>query len=340
MTTERPPTLDPTAAARWARLPQVRSAWLHEEVARRMEDRLQWIVTRPERWVHWEPLRGGLEAQALLAKRYPSSECFVMEDAPMSPIARKRMTPAWWSPARWTGPGVHFDAPAQPVQMLWANMALHMAADPQALLARWHSLLDVDGFLMFSCLGPDTLRQLRAVFSAQGWPPPSHEFTDMHDWGDMLVSCGFAEPVMDMERITLTFSSAQNLLTELRELGRNLHPARFAGLRGKGWRDQLQASLGRSLAGPANDGRLVLTFEIIYGHAFKPQRKLSVRPETSLSLDEMRRSLAQSRKLRPMPLAQIGLNARLQWPRSDEGLCPKFCVHSLVRMCALHEYSK
>ena len=296
MNSERPPTIDPRAAARWKQQPQKQSAWLHEEVARRMEDRLQWIVTQPRRWVHWEPLRGGIGAHTLLAKRYPDSECFVVEEVPGASNARQRMEPRWWSPARWTGTALHFELPASPVQMLWANMALHMAADPQALIAHWHSLLDVDGFLMFSCLGPDTLRQLRGVYASQGWPPPSHEFTDMHDWGDMLVGCGFAEPVMDMERITLTFSSAQNLLVELRELGRNLHPARFPGLRGRAWRDRLLATLAQSLSGPADAGRLTLTFEIIYGHAFKPQRKFSVRPQTTLSLDELRRTLSGARK--------------------------------------------
>ena len=294
MNSERPPTIDPRAAARWAHQPQMQSAWLHEEVARRMEDRLQWIVTQPRRWIHWEPLRGGIGSQSLLAKRYPGSECFVIEEVPSASNARQRMEPPWWTLARWTGAGPHFEVPVSPVQMLWANMALHMAADPQALISHWHSLLDVDGFLMFSCLGPDTLRQLRGVYEAQGWPPPSHEFTDMHDWGDMLVACGFAEPVMDMERITLSFSSAQNLLVELRELGRNLHSARFAGLRSRAWRGRLHAMLAQSLSSPADAGRLTLTFEIIYGHAFKPQRKFSVRPETTLSLEELRRTLSNA----------------------------------------------
>jgi malonyl-CoA O-methyltransferase len=81
-------------------------------------------------------------------------------------------------------------------------------------------------------------------------------------------------------------------LQELRELGRNLHPARFAGLRGRGWRRHLDTALG-ALAQPAHDGRLTLSFEIIYGHAFRPQRRLSVTPETRLTLDEMRAALGQ-----------------------------------------------
>jgi malonyl-CoA O-methyltransferase len=179
--------------------------------------------------------------------------------------------------------------------MLWANMALHMAADPQALISQWHRALATDGFLMFSCLGPDTLGELRNVYQALGWPAPSHEFTDMHDWGDMLVNAGFAEPVMDMERITLTFDSPQRLLKELRQLGRNLQPHRFSGLRGRRWLARLHAALAQRLVVPGEDGRLQLTFEIIYGHALKPAPRLKVAPETILSLDDMRAALHQGK---------------------------------------------
>jgi malonyl-CoA O-methyltransferase len=173
--------------------------------------------------------------------------------------------------------------------MLWANMALHMAADPQALIREWHSHLAVDGFVMFSCFGPDTLRELRRVFDGAGWPQPHHQFTDMHDWGDMLVHAGFAEPVMDMERITLSYSSAERLLEELRGLGRNLHTNRFAGTRTKGWRKELLERLTRELG--AECGRLTITFEVVYGHAFKPKPRLKVAPETRVSLGDMRAAL-------------------------------------------------
>ena len=75
MTDERPPSIDPVAAAHWERVAAARSPWLHEEVARRMEDRLQWIRLRPQAWAHWEPVRGGLAAHALLERRYPGAEC-------------------------------------------------------------------------------------------------------------------------------------------------------------------------------------------------------------------------------------------------------------------------
>ena len=303
---QRPPTIDPPAALRWARLapsPDAGSPWLHEEIGRRMADRLQWIKAQPRRWLDWAPLRGGLESHALVTGRYRAAEAFVVEPA-VSLVQRTReiFTAPWWTLRRWQGPRESFDVvPDEGVDLLWANMALHMAADPQALIAQWHRLTATDGFLMFSCFGPDTLRELRTVYQARGWPVPAHQFTDMHDWGDMLVAAGFAEPVMDMERIVLTYATPEAALAELRTLGRNLHPQRFGALRGKAWRAALTGALA-SMARPAasdcttnrtdpEGGRIAFTFEIIYGHAFKPVPRIRLAPESAVSLREMRSML-------------------------------------------------
>jgi malonyl-CoA O-methyltransferase len=293
MKTERPPTLDPTAVARWQSMMPPVSPWLHEEVASRMLDRLQWIKLQPKAWAHWGAVRGGLQNHQKLAKKYSKSECFVVEtQSILGQAAIKHIANQWWQPAGWLGKTARFEAPApSSIDMLWANMALHEAADPQALLASWHHALTVGGFLMFSCLGPDTAIELREVYRQLGWPPAGHDLTDMHDWGDMLVAGGFAEPVMDMERITLTYDTPARLLKELRELGRNFHPARFAGLRGRVWRTRLEDALATHLkTGP--DGRLSLTFEVIYGHALKAQPKAKVSALSSMSLQDMRSMLA------------------------------------------------
>ena len=181
------------------------------------------------------------------------------------------------------------------MDMVWANMLLHQAADPQALLAEWHRVLAVDGFLMFSCLGPDTLQELRTVYARMGWPMPSHEFTDMHDWGDMLVHAGFAEPVMDMEKITLTYVNPEKLVEDLRKLGRNFHVSRFEGLRGKNWYKNFQNAL-LSLAQIDSEGRLALTFEVVYGHALKPQARVKITSKSEIDLDDMRQMLQNPQK--------------------------------------------
>ena len=292
MKTERPPTLDPIAVARWQRIAPLASPWLNEEIASRMLDRLAWIKLQPQVWAHWGVVRGGLLGHQKLTEKYPKSLCFIVEAQQIRELlAIKYIAYRWWQPAGWFRPAARFEVPPPAsVDMLWANMALHEAADPQALLSQWHSALKVGGFLMFSCLGPDTAIELRELYKQLGWPPAGHDLTDMHDWGDMLVQAGFAEPVMDMERITLTYATPVRLLQELAELGRNFHPARFAGLRGRQWRGKLENELAKHLrTGP--DGRLSLTFEVIYGHALKAQPKVKVSTLSSVSVRDMRSML-------------------------------------------------
>ncbi|WP_090138649.1 biotin synthase [Limnohabitans sp. DM1] len=291
---ECPPSLDPVAAARWSAYPDpvIASPWLHEEVAARMQERLDYIKLMPEQWVHWEPLRGGLNAHKHLQQRYPSAKALIhCEQAAKARAVQKALQSPWWHPLRWWGSKVQVGMPPDgQSQMLWANMQLHTCAQPKSLIEAWYRILAVDGFLMFSCLGPDTLRELRDAFAQRGWHAPAHEFTDMHDWGDMLVQTGFSEPVMDMERITLTFETPEKLLAELRGLGRNLSVKRFEGLRGRLWYRQLSDVL-MTLAKPEAGGRLSLTFEIVYGHAIKPPIRMKVAPLTEIGLDQMRQML-------------------------------------------------
>jgi malonyl-CoA O-methyltransferase len=112
------------------------------------------------------------------------------------------------------------------------------------------------------------------------------EFTDMHDIGDALVQAGFADPVMDQEHLTLTWESPRALLEELHMLGGNTHPGRYAGLRSPRWRGRLEHAITQRLA--AAGGRLALTFEIVYGHAFNPAPRVRVAERTEVSLDAMR----------------------------------------------------
>lgn len=304
MSTEPVQTIDPVAARRWAALPHAGAPWLHEEVARRMAERLPAIRLPVERWAHWEPARSGWQGHALVAAQYPRAQAFqVMARATAAPDAEAAPRAAWWQRLGRAAPPREAVVQAPPegaMQLVWANMLAHQSADPMGLLARWHQALAVDGFLMFSCLGPDTLQELRRVHAALGWPPPAQEFTDMHDWGDQLLAAGFADPVMDMERIQLGFETPARLLAELRELGRNLHVDRFAALRTPAWRRRLETALERELR-PAAGGPLVLGFEVIYGHAVKPAPRHTVAARTEISLEQMRASLRQRNGNMPTP---------------------------------------
>ncbi|MBS3997894.1 MAG: biotin synthase [Hydrogenophaga sp.] len=293
------PGLDGRASARWQHMARTHSPWLHEEVAARMADRLQWFREKPASWLHWEPVLGGLKAHQQLRTALPDARSYVAaEDGPQALRATAGPAVRSWNPAHWLrARGPDLAGPDTRVGMVWSNMGLHLEPRPQTLLRRWHGYLATDGFLMFSCLGPDTLMELRRVYEALDWPSPTHVFTDMHDWGDMLVQAGFAAPVMDMERLVLSYSGAAPLLDDLRELGRNLNASRHPAWRGRGWRERLGGALEAHLP-RSDDGRLLLTVEIIYGHAFKPQPRVPLASTSAVSVDEMRTML---RAKKPAP---------------------------------------
>lgn len=299
----RPP-FDALAARRWQRLLARQSRhgqapWLHEEIGQRMAERLSWIKASPAQWVHWRASASGQAVHRAVTQRYPDSKVFLApaladaEQDAMKWIANHGVLKSWLG--RWVGAGRQSDAAPMEgrADLLWANMSLHSEPDPQACIEQWHRLLAVDGMLMFSCLGPDTALEIRGIHAAQGWGPAAHPLTDMHDWGDLLVASGFSQPVMDMERVVLSFTSAERALAELRGLGRNLHPGRFAGLRGKRWHAHLIAELERSRNA---QGDILLTFEVIYGHAVKLLRPAAVSSESAIALDDMRLMLKRSRR--------------------------------------------
>ena len=254
-----------------------------------MADKLQLIVLQPERLIDWWSELGA--GAGLLAQAYPRAVRVAVEpDAVWARRARESNRKPWWSARRWAGGGGAVvveqggDIPAG-AQLVWANMMLHAVVDPPALIARWHELLSVDGFVMFSCLGPGTLRELRALYHRCGWPPATPGFVDMHDLGDMLLHTGFADPVMDQETLTLRWDSPAALLAELRGLGGNTAPDRIKGLRTPRWQQALERELG-ALAGA--DGKIGLSFEVAYGHAFKGAARVPAGEATKVSLADMR----------------------------------------------------
>jgi malonyl-CoA O-methyltransferase len=261
--------------------------WLHREVARRLVERLLPMRAQPARILDWWAGPGG--GQEALRERYPKAEIVAVEaDAGWQARRGASSRRPWWRFGSAASPNLvaaDDDAALGRAQLVWANMMLHGVVDPPALFTRWQGLLDVDGLVAFSCLGPATLRELRELYAAAGWPAPTPGFIDMHDLGDMLVSAGFADPVLDQETLTLSWTSAQALLTELHGLGGNAAPDRFAGLRTPAWQRRLVAALD---ARRGSDGRIALSFEVAYGHAFKAAPRARAGEPVTVSLDDMR----------------------------------------------------
>jgi malonyl-CoA O-methyltransferase len=300
----RPERLDPRALDRaWSRLcAQPAPPWLHGEIARRMAERLSIVKQVPEHVFDWWSELGA--GAALLAEAYPKATVTGVlrpastQAAPGAAVAAAAIAaaPAWrrWLGLGATGPRAIAQSAVPPAQaqLVWSNMSLHWAQDAPTLMREWQRALVVDGFLMFTTLGPGTLVALNDVYRAHGWGTPYAPWTDMHDLGDMLVEAGFADPVMDQETLRLTWSNAQAALAELRTLGMNSDAARFAGLRTPRWRERLLAALGARVD---PQGRVVLEFEIVYGHAFKPVPRVKLAAQAQVGLEDMKSMLSRGR---------------------------------------------
>ena len=245
------------------------------EVDRRMQERLDFVNIAPSCIVDLGCSQGA--SFAGLAARYPEAQLVGLDLSPAmlgAGRAQRQGWQRWLSFGKQSGPQrLAADAAKLPLKsrstaLVWSNLLLHWLDDPLPALAEAHRVLNVGGLLMFSTLGPDSLKELRAAF-ADGYAH-TQRFIDMHDLGDMLVGCGFADPVMDMEVITLTYDDLDAMFAELRAAGSGCAmTARRHGLTGRG---SLMAARAAYEA-MRREGKLPATFEVIYGHAWRAEAK-------------------------------------------------------------------
>lgn len=245
------------------------AAVIHREVGQRLLEHLDPIRIEPSLVVDAGCGTGAsLDA---LARRFPRATLAGVDLAPaMLRHARSRM-PLWRRAVGYRVPHlVCGDAERLPIAtgaagLVFSNLALQWC-HPGAFFAEAARVLPAGGLFLFSTFGPDTLRELRASFAAaDAGHAHVNAFVDMHDLGDSLVEAGFADPVMEMEVVTLEYATVESLARDLKAVGATAIPARPHGLLGKGrWRHMTQRyeSFRR-------DGALPATYEVIYGHAWK-----------------------------------------------------------------------
>jgi len=245
---------------------------LAREISRRMGERLDYIRIEPNRILDLG-CGPGSDLPAF-AQRYPGIPRLAVDVAPAmlaaarGPASLLKRLMRFGKPA---GPDfVCADAVALPfargsISLAWSNLMLQWLHDPLPALKEIHRVLEVGGMLMFSTLGPDTLKELRAALPPSG-AEHLHRFIDMHDLGDALVGAGFSDPVMDMEMLTVTYAKLDDLFHDLRASGSaNAATSRPRGLVGKDHWQKLRAGYEHL----RHDGRLPATVEVIYGHAWK-----------------------------------------------------------------------
>ncbi|MBI5612597.1 MAG: malonyl-ACP O-methyltransferase BioC [Gammaproteobacteria bacterium] len=241
-----------------------RAAWLQREIGARLLARLDVIKLVPTRVLDLGC--GSGYCTRALRKRYRQTEVIGLDIAPaMLRAARRR--DGWWRRNRWLGGDAErLPFAAASFDMVISNLSLQWC-DPERVFPEVARVLRPGGLFMFTSFGPDTLRELRHAWAAVDGAPHVHGFIDMHDLGDALMRARLAEPVMDVDRLTLTYKDVMSLLRELKDIGaHNVAHDRPRALTGK---DRF-ARFRAAYEAKARDGRIPATYEVVYGQAWGP----------------------------------------------------------------------
>ena len=269
-------------------------AALPREVGRRLIERLEYIRLAPRRIL--DVGCGAAATRTPLLVQYPHADWIGLDISQRMLNAgaadAMHIRAARWlrgvSSRRVAGDAGRLPIANDSIDLVFSNLMLHWHPEPHAVFPEWKRVLKTDGLLLFSCFGPDTLKELRAAAAyalPHSRPMP---FVDMHDFGDMMVASGFATPVMDAEVITLTYASPEDLLREVRALGGNPRDDRPQSLpSGRQAREMLKALEAQR----GDDGRIRLTFEVAYGHAWKPMPAKAA-GITAITVETLRAELA------------------------------------------------
>jgi malonyl-CoA O-methyltransferase len=260
------------------------AAVLQREIANRMLERLDYVKVAPRLVLDLGAGTGyAIEA---LQRRFKGARVLALDFAlDMVRISRRRGS---WLNRPWA---VCADAEALPVadgvvDLTFSNATLQWCNDLDRTFAGLMRAMRPGGLLMFTTFGPDTLRELREAWTvADGFTHVS-PFLDMHDIGDALVRARFADPVMDAERLTLTYETVRDLMRDLKVLGtHNATNGRPRGLTGP----RRLAAVERAYEAHRRDGRLPATYEVVYGHAWVPQHKPVPGGGVAIPVDAIRR---------------------------------------------------
>jgi len=247
-------------------------AVLQAQVRDRLLERLDLIKLKPS--IVLDLGCGTAHAAEALARRYRRSRVLAIDLAEgMLHVARRRYR--FRRPFALACADLHsLPLPSASVDLVYCNLVVQWCDDLDAALAELRRVLKPNGLLTFTTFGPDTLRELRAAWSAVDASVHVHDFLDMHDIGDAIVRAGFAEPVLDVEMYTLTYENSRGVLRDLKAIGaHNASAERTRGLTGRGRFAAFEAAYEQF----RHDGKVPATYEVVYAQAWGPTAPPPVR---------------------------------------------------------------
>jgi malonyl-CoA O-methyltransferase len=268
------------------------AAVLHTEVRDNLLGRLDLMTLTPR--VVVDVGAGTGHASRALIRRYPKALVIALDTSQhMLQAAGRRQS--WLRRfARVCADAARLPFADGSVDLILSNLMLQWC-DLDTAFAEFRRVLAPQGLVSFTTLGPDTLRELRSAWRAADSRTHVNQFIDMHDIGDALVRAGFASPVLDVERYTLTYPDVRRIAADLKDTGaHNATMGRPRGLTGRGRFATFQTAYETH----RQDGRLPATYEVVFGHAWTPATAARRGgPEgATVSLEDIKRELHSRRR--------------------------------------------
>ena len=225
--------------------------------------RLEPLLLKPEAILDLGSATGAMGRR--LRKRFKRAH-IVSLDLSHAMLAQARSNKAWFSRSSF----VQGDAHQLPLKdasfdMVVANQVLPWAPNPQPVFDEVSRVLKKGGVFAFATLGPDSLREIERAWAGIDAGAHVLRFPDMHDIGDGLVRSGLRDPVLDVDRLAVTYENADRLFADLTRAGaRNVLEDRSRGMVGK----RAFRAMTDALAASGTDGKIVLDLELVYGHCW------------------------------------------------------------------------
>ncbi|GMR15983.1 MAG: malonyl-ACP O-methyltransferase BioC [Gammaproteobacteria bacterium] len=248
------------------------AAVLQQEVANRLVERMDIMAMKPQSILDVGSGTGFVSQ--LIAERFPTAKITALDLAfNMLKQARNKRT----YKQRWNKQFCHVNAEVEnlpfadaSVGVVISGLTLQWCQDLPKVFKEIKRVLAPGGLLLFSTFGPDTLKELRQSWAEVDDVPHVNAFADMHDVGDALMQSGFADPVMDMEMLTVTYNDVKTIMRDLKQIGaHNVMQGRSHNITGK---NKLKKMI-KSYEQFRTDNVLPVTYEIVYGNAWIAEEK-------------------------------------------------------------------
>lgn len=247
-------------------------AVLQKTVAERLLHRLKFMNISPNIIIDAGSGQGGVARK--LAKIYKGTQVLQLDLSLNMLCQSKSQDVKFFSKQRYICGDIERSPLAKDVaELIFSSLMLQWCNDLDAAFTQIKKTLKKQGLFLFATLGSDTLKELRASWAEVDTDVHVNIFMDMHDVGDALTRAGFVGAVMDVEYITLTYDDSYSLMKDLKNLGaNNADMGRSKGLTGKNKMESLKTAYEKY----RTKGRLPMTYEIVYGHAWVPKQELSL----------------------------------------------------------------